>query len=101
MAKDPNEDPAAHKNKAEQGYDCLSLLAPPLRLAKMAVIAVRDGFRKNVPETVAHVSGGEYFSFGNEKSLDKDLIRLSNHMANHYVLSFIRRLRMLDFMRFR
>jgi VWFA-related protein len=88
MAKDPNEDPAAHKNKAEQGYDCLSLLAPPLRLAKMAVIAVRDGFRKNVPETVAHVSGGEYFSFGNEKSLDKDLIRLSNHMANHYVLSF-------------
>ena len=88
MAKDPNADPAAHQNKAEQAYDCLSMLAPPLRLAKMAVLAARDGLRKNVPETVAHVSGGEHFKFSNEKGLDRDLITLSNHMANHYVLSF-------------
>ncbi|CAN5686903.1 hypothetical protein BH10ACI4_BH10ACI4_16630 [soil metagenome] len=88
MAKDPNEDPAAHKNVAVKGYDCLSLLAPPLRLAKMAAIAVRNALRQNVPETVAKVSGGEYFKFSDEKGLQRDLQRLSNHISNRYMLSF-------------
>jgi VWFA-related protein len=88
MAKDPNEDPAAHKNVATKGYDCLSLLAPPLRLAKMAAIAVRNALRQNVPETVAKVSGGEYFKFSDEKGLQRDLQRLSNHISNRYILSF-------------
>ncbi|MCU1322741.1 MAG: VWFA-related protein [Acidobacteriaceae bacterium] len=88
MAKDPNEDPAAHKNVAVKGYDCLSLLAPPLRLAKMAAIAVRNALRQNVPETVAKVSGGEYFKFSDEKGLQRDLQRLSNHISNRYILSF-------------
>jgi hypothetical protein len=88
MATDPNADPAAKKNKAVQAYDCLSLLAPPLRLAKMAAIAARNGLRQNVPETVARVSGGEYFKFSDEKGLERDLTRISNHMSNRYVLSF-------------
>jgi VWFA-related protein len=88
MATDPNADPAAKKNKAVQAYDCLSLLAPPLRLAKMAAIAASNGLRQNVPETVARVSGGEYFKFSDEKGLERDLTRISNHISNRYVLSF-------------
>ena len=88
MAKDPNEDPAAHKNTGVKAYDCASLLLPPLRLAKMAAIAMRNALRQNVPETVAKVSGGEYFKFGDEKGLQRDLQRLSNHISNRYILSF-------------
>lgn len=88
MADDPDADPLAKKNKAVQAYDCLSLLAPPLRLAKMAAIAARNALRQNVPETVAHVSGGEYFKFSDEKGLQRDMVRLSNHISNRYMLSF-------------
>lgn len=88
MATDPDADPAAKKNKATQAYDCASLLLPPLRLAKMAAIAMRNALRQNVPETVAKVSGGEYYKFSDVKGLEKDLTKLSNHVANRYVLSF-------------
>ena len=60
MSRDPN-DPNVNlkQNPGEQAYDCLSLLAPPLRLAKAALIAAFDGLQKNIPETVAHLTGGE------------------------------------------
>jgi VWFA-related protein len=88
MADDPTIDPLAKKNKVVQAYDCLSLLAPPLRLAKIAAIAARNALRQNVPETVAHVSGGEYFKFSDAKGLQRDMVRLSNHITNRYILSF-------------
>lgn len=86
MGKDPSPD--APKNKATQAYDCLGLLAPPLALAKMAAIAARDGLQKNVPETVARLTGGEYFKLTNAKNLERDLQTISNHIPNRYVLSF-------------
>jgi VWFA-related protein len=86
MGKDPSPD--APKNKATQAYDCLGLLAPPLALAKMAAIAARDGLQKNVPETVARLTGGEYFKLTNAKGLERDLQTISNHIPNRYVLSF-------------
>ena len=43
-------------NKAVQYYDCLSLLAPPLRLAKAAVLAGLNGLKTNVPEAAARVT---------------------------------------------
>ena len=61
MGKDPDRDPDATHNKAIQAYDCLTQLVPPLALAKMAAIAATDGLKRNVPETVAHLTGGEYF----------------------------------------
>ena len=61
MGKDP--DPDATRNKAVQAFDCLGLLAPPLALAKMAAIRAADGLQRNVPETVAALTGGEYFKF--------------------------------------
>ena len=73
---------------ANQAYDCLALLAPPLALAKMAVIAGMSGLQRNVPETVAELTGGEYFPFKNTKGLERDLETISNHVPNRYMLSF-------------
>jgi VWFA-related protein len=89
MSRDPN-DPNVNlkENPAEQAYGCLSLLAPPLGLAKAAVIAIFDGLQKNIPETVARLTGGEYFKLGSEKNLERDLATVSNHIPNRYILSF-------------
>ena len=73
---------------ANQAYDCLSLLAPPLALAKMAAMAGMDGLSRNVPETVAQLTGGEYFQFKDARSLERDLATISNHVPNRYMLSF-------------
>jgi VWFA-related protein len=75
-------------NRAMQTFDCLSLLAPPLLAAKMAAMAALDGMHHNVPESVARLTGGEYFKFENTRSLERGLITLSNQIPNSYVLSF-------------
>ena len=89
MSRDPN-DPQVNLNEKpiEQLRDCLSLLAPPLRLAKIAAIAATDGLEKNIPETTAQLTGGEYFKLSNTKSFERDLATISNHIPNRYVLSF-------------
>jgi VWFA-related protein len=76
------------KQLANQAYDCLGLLAPPLALAKMAVIAGMSGLQRNVPETVAQLTGGEYFHFKDTRTLERDLETISNHVPNRYMLSF-------------
>ncbi len=81
-------DPTRQPSIASQDYDCLALLAPPLRLARMAFIAATGALKKNVPETVAHLTGGEYYSFNNRKSLEKGMQELANHIPNRYMLSF-------------
>jgi VWFA-related protein len=88
MGKDPDPDPDATNNKWAQAYDCLAQLAPPLGFAKMAAIATVDGLKTNVPETVAHLTGGEYFNLGSEKNLERDLATIANHLPNRYILSF-------------
>ena len=85
MAKDPN---AEDNNRWKQLYDCLGLLAPPLRLAKLAATATINGLQTNVPATVAQLTGGEYFRFENRKALERDFVTISNHVPNRYVLSF-------------
>ena len=89
MSRDPN-DPNVNlkENPAEQAYDCLGLLAPPLALAKAAYLAIREDLRKNIPETVAKLTGGEYYKFGSEKNFERDLHTISNHIPNRYILSF-------------
>jgi hypothetical protein len=54
----------------------------------MVEIAMRNSLRKNVPETCARLSGGEYFSFKDPKSLRRDLFTISNDVPNRYVLTF-------------
>jgi VWFA-related protein len=87
MGEDPDPEAPA-QTKAAKTYDCLAQLLPPLALAKLAFIAAKDGLRRNTPETVAHLTGGEYFKFSNTKSLEKDLNTIANHIPNRYVLSF-------------
>jgi len=41
-----------------QFYDCVAQLEPPLTFAKMATIATADSMLKNVPATVARLTGG-------------------------------------------
>jgi VWFA-related protein len=88
FANDPNADPSQKKGKAEKTYDCLSLLAPPLRAAKIAALIAMNSMRRNAAETVAHLTGGEYYSFKDRKSLQKGMLTVSNHVPNRYVLSF-------------
>jgi VWFA-related protein len=88
MAKDPEADPNISENEVAKTFECLSLLIPPLRVAKIAALIGINGLRKNTPETVAHLTGGEYYKFSNVKSLEKDLGTISNHIPNRYMLSF-------------
>src|SRR5215469_14764628 len=88
MSKDPNADPDAHGKRDVQALDCASDLFPPLRVARVAFLAARDGFKHNVPESVANLTGGEYFSFHNAATLKDRLIMISNDVPNYYVLSF-------------
>ena len=88
MGKDPVPDPDATHSKTVQADDCLTQLAPPLALAKMAALLIRDGLHGNVPETVARLTGGKYFRLTNRKSLERGLQTITNHPPNRYVLSF-------------
>lgn len=73
---------------SKQVLDCISDLAPPLRLATMAWIAAAGGLRKNTAESIAGLTGGEYSHFHDAKDLKAGLVRLANDVPNAYVLSF-------------
>lgn len=88
LAQDPNEDPSEAQGKFEKTYDCIGLLAPPLRVAKLATLLAVSAMRQNASDTVAHLTGGEYNSFKDQKSLQRGLLTVSNHVPNRYVLSF-------------
>lgn len=88
MSKDPKADPDAHGNRSAQALDCAGDLLPPLRLARIALLAAKDGLKRNVPESVAQLTGGEYFAFKDAKTLAQHLITISNDVPNYYFLSF-------------
>jgi VWFA-related protein len=73
---------------SKQVLDCLSQLAPPLRLATMAFLTARNGLRTNTAASLAQLTGGEFFRFGNAKELRAGLISVSHDVLNYYVLSF-------------
>jgi VWFA-related protein len=84
----PTDSAGRPVSRATQNYDCVAELLPPLRLAKMAEIAAVNALRRNATESVAHLTGGEFYKFKDAKSLDRDLLTISNHVPNRYVLSF-------------
>jgi len=88
MGKDPHPEPDDPTSKWSQFYDCVAQLVPPLTFAKMATIATADSLLKNVPATVARLTGGEYFKLGSERNLEQDLMAIGNHLPNRYFLSF-------------
>jgi VWFA-related protein len=86
VSRGPDVDP--NENRFEQAYDCMSLLAPPLRIAKAAALLAADGLKHNAAESVARVTGGESFTFKDARSLERDVQDISHHLPNRYLLSF-------------
>jgi VWFA-related protein len=72
----------------KQVLDCISQLAPPLRLATMTFITARNALRTNTAESVAKLNGGEFFHWSDSEDLKAALIAISNDVPNYYVLSF-------------
>ena len=54
--------------------DCLSDLAPPIRLATMTFVTARNALRTNTAESIAQLTGGEFFHFHDEKDLKAGLV---------------------------
>jgi hypothetical protein len=54
----------------------------------LLIIAVMEGMRRNAPETVAHLTGGEFYPVNSPRSIERDLMTLANHIPNRYVLGF-------------
>jgi VWFA-related protein len=73
---------------SRQVLDCISQLAPPLRLATMAFLTARNGLRTNTAESVAQLTGGAFFRFHDARTLQRDLISATHDVPNYYVLSF-------------
>lgn len=73
---------------SKQALDCISQLAPPLRLATMTFLTARNALRTKTAESIAQLSGGEFFHFHDAKDLKAGLIAVSNEVPNYYVLSF-------------
>jgi VWFA-related protein len=73
---------------SKQVLDCVSQLAPPLRLATMTFLAARNGLRTNTAESLARLTGGEFYKFNDARHLKAGLIGASNNIPNYYVLSF-------------
>ncbi len=89
MGTDANGNPIKPtESVGAQDLNCVEELLPPLRLAHLAEIAARNALRRNISESVARLTGGEYFKFKNVKTLDRDLFTIANHIPNRYVLSF-------------
>ncbi len=93
FSRDLGKDAQGHvirpvESAGSQDLNCVEELLPPLRLAHLAELATRNALRKNISESVAHLTGGEYFKFKNAKTLDNDLITIANHIPNRYVLTF-------------
>jgi len=81
-------DPEYEGHYSKQVLDCISQLAPPLRLATMSFLTARNGLRKKTAESIAQLAGGEFFHFHNAKDLKANLITVSNDVPNYYVLTF-------------
>ncbi len=80
--------PDAHGKIARKALDCAGDLLPPIEWARLAFRAAHDKVSRNVPETVARLTGGEYFAFKNRVTLTRDLLAISNDIPNYYVLTF-------------
>jgi len=54
----------------------------------MVFTAAKDELARNVPKSVAELTGGEYFTFKDRKTLSRKLVSIANDVPNFYVLSF-------------
>ena len=81
-------DPEYQGHYSKQVLDCISQLAPPLRLVTMTFLTTRNALRTNTAESIAALTGGEFRRFHDAKDLKTGLFAVSNDVPNYYVLSF-------------
>ncbi|MGH9496223.1 MAG: VWA domain-containing protein [Candidatus Sulfotelmatobacter sp.] len=81
-------DPEYEGHYSKQVLDCISQLAPPLRLATMTFLTARNALRTKTAESIAQLAGGEFFHYHDGKDLKAGLIALSNDIPNYYVVNF-------------
>ncbi len=68
-------------NRDEAGWG-----APPN--VQGALLMALAAMKKNVPEAIASMSGGEYELFASRKSFETKMNSFANHVHNRYLLSF-------------
>jgi VWFA-related protein len=73
---------------SKQVLDCISMLAPPIRLATMGFLAARNALHTQTASSIAQLTGGEFRHFHDGKDLKAGLIGVSDDVPNYYVLSF-------------
>jgi hypothetical protein len=56
----------------------------------MTFPTARNALRNKTAESIAQLSGGQFFHFHDAKDLKAGLIAVSNDVPNYYVLSFRR-----------
>lgn len=66
-----------NRDEAQPYFD---LLAP--------MLMARQAMRKNVPQSIASMTGGEYETFKSRNSFEANLNDFTNHLHNRYLLSF-------------
>jgi VWFA-related protein len=66
--------------------DNLEEMGPDLNILALGYLAVQ-AMRKNTPQTVASMTGGEYELFTTRKHFEARMIDFTNHVRSRYVLS--------------
>ena len=71
----------------KQAWNCAGVLLPPLRLANLAFVVGMNGLRKNVPETVAQLSGShpdhvQRLLHGPAPTTEEELIALGRELED-------------------
>ena len=52
------------------------------------LIMSAQAMRKNIPKTIAEMTGGEYELFKSHKGFESRMVEFTNHLHNRYLLSF-------------
>ena len=60
----------------------------PAPSPKEAVLLVVNALRRNIPSTLAGVTGGQFTTFNSQKGFEQRVSRLANRIHNYYLLSF-------------
>jgi hypothetical protein len=79
------------KNSSDQSNgddDGQTSIGPGLGVAHAELSFAHRGEQKNIPRTVANLTGGEYVLFSDARGLDEALGLLANHAHNRYELSY-------------
>lgn len=79
----PQPRPKTEPEETENYTDHAPLFELPPQL-----LAIINALRKNTAQELAHLSGGEYLSFTNQRNFDQSLHQISNQIHNYYLLSY-------------